>query len=67
MGGEFDIATALRLRAVLAPLTQRRCELDFGHVTFLDSTGINLFTRHRRHAVAAGGHLPHRDRGIWGA
>ncbi|MFI0242262.1 STAS domain-containing protein [Streptomyces sp. NPDC016845] len=55
--GELDIATAPRLEPVLIPLTAQTCELDLGHVTFIDSTGINLLTRHHRQAAAAGGRL----------
>ncbi|WP_193783434.1 STAS domain-containing protein [Streptomyces sp. E5N91] len=57
VSGELDIATAPCLETVLAPLTGRACELDLAHVTFIDSTGINLLTRHHRHTTAVGGRL----------
>ncbi|MFI0243130.1 STAS domain-containing protein [Streptomyces sp. NPDC016845] len=55
--GELDLATAPELEALLARLTSRRCELDLSHVPFIDSTGINLLTRHHRLAQKTGGHL----------
>ncbi|MEU6394839.1 STAS domain-containing protein [Streptomyces sp. NPDC046939] len=57
VGGELDIGTAPRLQSVLAPLAGRRCELDLQHLTFIDSSGVNLLTLHHRHTTQAGGHL----------
>ncbi|MFI6567246.1 STAS domain-containing protein [Streptomyces sp. NPDC050534] len=57
VAGELDALTAPELACVLAPLRSRHCELDLDHVSFADSTGLNLLLRHRRQAQAAHGSM----------
>lgn len=42
---EYDIFAAQELEAELASLNANSCTIDFRHVTYLDSTGINVLIR----------------------
>jgi anti-sigma B factor antagonist len=59
LDGELDIATQPGLAQELDPLAAagRHLILDLGALTFCDCTGLNLFVRWQRQAVAAGGVL----------
>jgi len=57
VAGELDIASVPQLAAVLTPLRTRPCELDLGHVPFMDAAGLALLLTHQRETHTAGGSL----------
>jgi anti-anti-sigma factor len=48
LSGEFDLATAHRLEAILADLEDTPVQLDMGNVDFVDSTGLKVLIAARR-------------------
>ena len=55
--GELDVGTAPDLRAALLPLGDgfRQVDIDAGHLSFVDSTGLGLLVTLHRRLRAAGG------------
>lgn len=57
VSGHVDIATAPRLREVLDRVADRDCEIDLTHVSFVDTSVLNVLLRHHVNAWAEGGSL----------
>jgi anti-anti-sigma factor len=57
LAGDIDLSTVNEIGACLVPLAGQRVRLDFGAVTFMDSTGIRVLIEAQHRAETDGGEL----------